>query len=145
MASLNRVFLMGNLTRDPELRYTQSGLAVCDFGLAINRKFTGRDGQKKEDTCFVDITVWGKQAEVACEYLSKGRQVFIEGRLKFDTWEKDGQKRSKLSVVAQWFQFLGPQVPERPASTPSGAEKLPPSKPVPPEVEESVGEEDIPF
>jgi len=107
MANLNKVFLIGNLTRDPELRYTQGGMAVTDLNLAVNSRYTDKDGAKKEQTTFVTVTVWGRRAEVACEFLSKGRPVFIEGRLKYDTWEKDGQKRSKLSVVAENFQFLG--------------------------------------
>lgn len=108
MANLNRVFLIGNLTRDPELKYTQSGLAVCEFGLAVNRKFK-TDGQEREETLFVEITVFAKQAETANEYLAKGRPVFIEGRLKLDQWEDKttGQKRSKHSVIGERFQFLG--------------------------------------
>ena len=108
MANLNRVFLIGNLTRDPELKYTQSGLAVCEFGLAVNRTFK-TDGQEREETLFVEITVFAKQAETANEYLAKGRPVFIEGRLKLDQWEDKttGQKRSKHSVIGERFQFLG--------------------------------------
>ena len=108
MANLNKVFLIGNLTRDPELRYTPSGTPVTEFGLAINNTRTGKDGQKHEDTVFVDITLWARQAEVASEYLSKGKPVLIEGRLQFDQWEgKDGQKRSKLRVVGERMQMLG--------------------------------------
>ena len=109
MASLNKVLLIGNLTRDPELRYIPSGTAVAKFGLAVNREYTDRaSGEKKETPCFVDITVWGKQAEICNQYLTKGRQVFIEGRLEFSSWEtKEGDKRSKLEVVAERFQFLG--------------------------------------
>ena len=106
MASFNKVMLMGNLTRDPELRYTSNGSAVASFGLAVNRKFKQGD-ELKEDVCFVDITVWGKQGENCAEYLSKGRPAFIEGRLQFSTWESEGQKRSKLEVVANTVQFLG--------------------------------------
>ena len=106
MASFNKVMLMGNLTRDPELRYTSNGSAVTSFGLAVNRKFKQGDEQK-EDVCFVDITVWGKQGENCAEYLSKGRPVFVEGRLQYSTWESDGQKKSKLDVVANTVQFLG--------------------------------------
>ena len=97
---------MGNLTRDPELRYTANGSAVTSFGLAVNRKFKQGDDWK-EDVCFVDITVWGKQGENCAEYLSKGRPVFVEGRLQFSSWESDGQKRNKLDVVANTVQFLG--------------------------------------
>jgi len=98
---------MGNLTRDPELRFTSSGSALAKFGLAVNRKYKAGD-EWKEEVCFVDITVWGKQAENCAEYLSKGRPVFIDGRLQFSTWEtEDGQKRNKLEVVANTVQFLG--------------------------------------
>jgi single-strand DNA-binding protein len=105
MASFNKVQLMGNLTRDVELRYTASGAAVASFGLAVNRKF--KQGEEwKEEVCFIDITVWGKQGENCAEYLSKGSLVFIDGRLNYQTWESDGQKRSKLEVVANSVQFL---------------------------------------
>ena len=108
MANLNMVLLIGNLTRDPELRYIPSGTAVASFGLATNRIYTTQDGERKEEVCFVEIVVWGKTAENCANYLSKGRPVFIEGRLQFDTWETDdGQKRSKLKVVADKVQFLG--------------------------------------
>ena len=106
MASFNKVMLMGNLTRDPELRFTGNGSAVASFGLAVNRKFKQGD-EWVDDVCFVDITVWGKQGENCAEYLSKGRPAFIEGYLKFSTWESDGQKRNKLEVVANTVQFLG--------------------------------------
>ena len=106
MANFNKVMLMGNLTRDPELRYTANGSAVAGFGLAVNRKFKQGD-EWKDDVCFVDITAWGKQGENCAEYLSKGRPVFVEGYLKFSTWESDGQKRNKLEVVANSVQFLG--------------------------------------
>ena len=108
MAGFNRVILMGNLTRDPELKYTQSGLAVCEFGLAVNRRFRRSDGESGEETCFVDITVFGRQAETSNEYLRKGRPALIEGRLRYETWtSQDNQRRSKLSVVADNVQFLG--------------------------------------
>ena len=109
MASFNKVLLMGNLTRDPELRYIPSGTAVAKFGLAVNRDYVDKQsGEKKENVCFVDITVWGKQAETCNQYLSKGRPVFIEGRLEFSSWEtKEGDKRSKLEVIAERVQFLG--------------------------------------
>ena len=106
MASFNKVMLMGNLTRDPELRFTANGSAVTSFGLAVNRKFKQGD-EWKDDVCFVDITVWGKQGENCAEYLSKGRPAFVEGYLKCSTWESDGQKRNKLEVVANLVQFLG--------------------------------------
>ena len=107
MASLNRVFLMGNLTRDPELRYLASGTAVGSFGLAINTVYTSQAGEKKEDVCFVRIVVWGKQAEQCTQYLAKGRPVFVEGRLIYRSWEKDGQTRTTLEVRADRVQFLG--------------------------------------
>ena len=107
MASFNRVILMGNLTRDVEVRYLQSGMAVADVGLAINERRKSQTGEWIEETVFVDVTMWGRTAEVAGEYLSKGSPVLIEGRLKFDTWEKDGQKRSKLSVTCDRMQMVG--------------------------------------
>ncbi len=107
MASFNKVLLMGNLTRDPELRYTASGAAVASFGLAVNRRYKQGDDWKDE-VCYVDITVWAKQAENCAEYLHKGSPVFVEGRLNFQSWESDtGQKRNKLDVVANTVQFLG--------------------------------------
>lgn len=109
MPSLNRVFLAGNLTRDPELRYTPGGTAVAQFGMAVNRKFKNREGQLQDEATFVDIEVWGRQAETSSEYLSKGSPVLIEGRLKLDTWEskQTGERRSKLRVVGERVQFLG--------------------------------------
>jgi single-strand DNA-binding protein len=106
MASFNRVILVGNLTRDPELRYIPSGTAVSEIGLAVNDRVKKGD-QWVDETTFVDITLWGRTAEVANEYLSKGSNILIEGRLKLDSWEKDGQKRSKLRVVADKMQMLG--------------------------------------
>lgn len=108
MANLNKVLLIGRLTRDPELRYTPSGSPVTEFGLAVNRSFTDSSGERRENTCFVDIQVWGRQAEVANEYLRKGRPLFVEGRLDFASWDTpEGEKRSKLRVVCENFQFLG--------------------------------------
>jgi len=138
MANFNKVLLMGNLTRDPELRYTPSGTAVTEFRLAVNRSFTDKDGTKKDSTVFVDVTVWGRRAEVACEFLSKGRPVFIEGRLQYDTWEKDGQKRSKLSVVAENFQFIG-----APAGKKKGEEGE--QRPADSGADVNIEDEDIPF
>lgn len=107
MATLNKVFLIGNLTRDPELKYTANGTGVTKFGLAVNRTYNS-DGEKKQETCFVDITAWDKLAEVCNEHLSKGRLIFVEGRLQYQSWESDdGSKRSKIEVVAQNIQFLG--------------------------------------
>ena len=110
MASYNKVILVGNLTRDPELRHTPSGTAVTDLGLAVNRTWTDRNtNQKNEETTFVDVTCWSRTAEIACEYLRKGRPVLIEGRLQMDEWDdkETGQKRTKLKVVCDNMQMLG--------------------------------------
>ena len=108
MASFNRVILLGNVTRDLELRYTPSGMAVTDLGMAVNDKRKNAAGEWIEEATFVDVTLWGRTAEVASEYLSKGSPVLIEGRLKLDSWENnDGQKRSKLKVVGEKMQLLG--------------------------------------
>jgi single-strand DNA-binding protein len=109
MASFNKVLLLGNLTRDPEVRYTPKGSAVADLGIAVNRQYTLDSGEKREEVTFVDVTFWGRTAEVAGEYLKKGRQVFIEGRLQLDTWDdkQSGQKRSKLKVIGEMMQMLG--------------------------------------
>ena len=107
MASFNRVVLLGNLTRDPELRYIQSGMAVTDIGLAVNDRRKGPSGDWIEEVTFVDVTVWGRNAEIASEFLTKGAPVLIEGRLKLDSWEKDGQKRTKLKVVCEQLRLVG--------------------------------------
>src|SRR3954463_1624186 len=109
MASFNKVILIGNLTRDPEVRYTPKGTAVAEIGLAVNRVYTTDSGEKREEATFVDVTLWGRTAEIAGEYLKKGRPVFIEGRLQLDTWDdkQSGQKRSKLKVVGEGLQLLG--------------------------------------
>ncbi|MGD9896566.1 MAG: single-stranded DNA-binding protein [Candidatus Methylacidiphilaceae bacterium] len=108
MADLNRVFLLGNLTRDPEVRYTPKGTAVGDLSLAVNTSIRGQDGQVKEETCFVDVVAWGRQAETAKEFLQRGSPVFVEGRLQFDQWEtREGEKRNRLRVRAERIQFLG--------------------------------------
>jgi single-strand DNA-binding protein len=107
MANFNKILLMGNLTRDPQLSYTPNQTAVVDFGLAVNRRWTGQDGNQREETCFVDCRAFGRQAENINKYLSKGRGVFIEGRLTFDSWTaQDGTKRSKHRVTVENFQFL---------------------------------------
>jgi len=106
MASFNRVILVGNLTRDPELRYIPSGTAVTDIGLAVNDRRKNAQGEWIDETTFVDVTLWARTAEVASEYLSKGAPVLIEGRLKLDTWEKEGKKQSKLRVVGERMQML---------------------------------------
>ncbi|HKD38519.1 MAG TPA: single-stranded DNA-binding protein [Pirellulales bacterium] len=107
MGSFNRVILMGNITRDPELRYIPSGTAVTDLGLAVNDRRKNASGEWVDETTFVDVTLWGRTAEIACEYLNKGSPVFIEGRLKLDSWEKDGKKNYKLRVVGERLQLIG--------------------------------------
>jgi single-strand DNA-binding protein len=109
MASFNKVLLLGNLTRDPEVRYTPKGTAVTDLGLAVNRTYTADNGEKREEVTFVDVTFWGRTAEVAGEYLKKGRPIFVEGRLQLDSWDdkQSGQKRSKLKVIGENMQMLG--------------------------------------
>ena len=151
MANLNRVLLIGNLTRDPEVRYTPKGTAVAEIGLAVNRIYSGEDGEKKEETTFVDVTLWARQAEVAGQYLKKGRPVFIEGRLQLDTWDdkQTGQKRSRLRVVSENLQLLGsrhegdsssPAPPPRRASAAAT-----PSRPEPHDPDLDVEPDDIPF
>src|SRR4030088_786482 len=109
MARFNKVSLLGNLPRDPEIRYTPKGSAVCDLGLAVNRVYTLDSGEKREEVTFVDVVLWARLAEIAGEYLKKGRPVFIEGRLQMDSWDdkQTGQKRSKLRVVGETMQLLG--------------------------------------
>ena len=107
MANLNKVMLIGNMTRDPQLSYLPSQTPVVEFGLAISRRYKKQDGSQGEDVCFVDCQMFGKRAEVINQYLKKGDPIFVEGRLKFDSWEKDGQKRSKLRVFVENFEFLG--------------------------------------
>jgi single-strand DNA-binding protein len=107
MSNYNKVILIGNLTRDVELKHIPSGQAVAQIGLAVNRKYKTKDGQQQEETTFIDCEAWGRTAEVMQQYLSKGKPVFIEGRLKLDTWQdKDGSNRSKLKVVIENFQFI---------------------------------------
>jgi len=107
MANLNKVMLIGNLTRDVELRYTPGGTAVCSFGLATNRKWKNKQGEQQEEVTFVDVEAWARTAELCQQYLSKGSPLFVEGRLKLDQWQsKDGQRRSKLKVVIENMQFL---------------------------------------
>lgn len=120
MAQLNKVYLMGNLTRDPELRRLPSGSAVTELGMALNRSFTGKDGERRDDVVYVDVTVWDRQAETCAEYLRKGRPVHVEGYLKMDEWtdKNTGEKRSKLKVHAERVQFLG----GREASGPGGGD-----------------------
>lgn len=133
MANLNKVMLIGNLTRDPELRHTPKGTAVSELSLAINRVWNNDQGQKQEETTFVEVTLWGRQAELAQQYLTKGRPVYIEGRLQLDSWDdkETGKKRSKLRVIGENMQFLssgsgagsssgGPQQTSRPPQQRSG-------------------------
>ena len=132
MANLNSVHLIGNLTRDPEVRYTPKGTAVCDISLAINRSIPPEKegGDWREETVFVDVTLWGKTAENAGQYLAKGRSVFVDGRLALETWEdkQSGQKRSRLKVVAESVQFLGSR-PSQGATPEAPAETKPETKP----------------
>lgn len=151
MANFNKVILMGNLTRDPELRNLPSGTAVVEFGLAVNRTWSDQSGEKRESTTFVDCKAMGRTAEIIGQYMSKGRPIFIEGRLEFRTWEaKDGSgKRSKLDVMVESFQFIGSQRREdggAPAQAPGrGAERAPAksaAEEAPPPFD---FEEDVPF
>ena len=123
MANFNKVMLMGNLTRDPQLSYLPSQTPVVEFGLAVNRTWKDKDGEKREETCFVDCRTYGKPAEILKQYMAKGRPLFVEGRLQYQTWEKDGQKRSKHVVIVDNFQFIGGN--DRGATTTQDAE-LPP-------------------
>ncbi|HEY0369756.1 MAG TPA: single-stranded DNA-binding protein [Chthoniobacterales bacterium] len=109
MASFNKVILVGNLTRDPEVRYTPKGSAVCDLAIAVNRQYSVDNGEKREEVTYVDVVLWARLAEIAGEYLKKGRPVLIEGRLQMDSWDdkQTGQKRSKLRVVGETMQLLG--------------------------------------
>jgi len=146
MASYNRVLLIGNLTRNPEIRYTPSGTAVADLGLAVNESFKNKAGETVERTCFVDVVVWSRQAETAAEYLHKGSPVFVEGRLQLDQWEsQEGEKRSKLRVRADRIQFLGSpgkgtEYADAPASLP--ADHTPPADAPAPE---AADDDDVPF
>ncbi len=132
MASYNKVILMGNLTRDPKLTFLPSQTPVCEFGLAVNRSWRGQDGEKREETCFIDCRLFRKQAETFNQYMSKGKPVLIEGRLELDTWEsQDGQKRSKHRVLVERFTFVGSRdgasaPPQAPADRPAIAEPEPP-------------------
>lgn len=156
MANFNKVYLIGNLTRDPELRVTPKGTAICQFGMAVNRQFKDESGALRDDTTFVDIEAWGKQGETISKYCTKGRPLFVEGRLKFDQWEDktSGQKRSKLKVVLEGFQFLGtgqreggaPGGGEFDQSAPSPERHAPPprSTAAKPPVAENL-DEDVPF
>lgn len=131
MADLNKVILVGRLTRDPEVRYTPSGTAVADLGFAVSDQYKSKSGEMVENTCFVDIVVWGRQAETCGEYLSKGSPALVEGRLQLDQWEnQQGEKRSKLRVKADRVQFLGSprkaEYGDAPPDQEQGQDKPPP-------------------
>jgi len=167
MPNLNKVMLMGNLTRDPEIKYTPKGTAVADIGLAVNRTYTTDQGERREETTFVDVELWGRQAELAGQYLKKGRPVYVEGRLKLDTWDdkQTGQKRSKMRVVGENLQFLGSREggpggdmggggeseggytsapPPRPAPKQAFKPSAPAKPPVDPDLD-TIEEDDVPF
>ncbi|ACD82809.1 single-stranded DNA-binding protein [Candidatus Methylacidiphilum infernorum] len=145
MADLNKVFLIGNLTRDPECRYTPKGTPVGDISLAINSSFRSQDGQIKDEVCFVDVVIWGRQAETCKEYLQKGSLIFVEGRLQMEQWEtKEGEKRTRMKVRADRIQFLG----KAKGSAPSAAMETQPSKSptsFSSHEEQQEGEEEVPF
>ena len=153
MANFNKVILAGNLTRDPELRYTPKGTAVAKIGLAINRKWRSETGEMKEETTFVDVDCFGKTAETVGQYLKKGRPVLIEGRLRYETWEdkQSGQKRSKLGVVMESFQFIdsnrgdGGGSAEAPRSRPAAAAAAPAPGPEGGEADAPPEGDDVPF
>ena len=142
MPNFNSVTIMGNLTRDPELRVTPKGTAICQFGLAINRRFKAEDGQQRDETTFVDCEAWSKTAELIAKYLAKGRCALVQGRLKFDQWEDKttGQKRSKLKVVVESVQFIGGERDTAPAGDAMGGEPGTPPPATKPPVDE-----DCPF
>lgn len=145
MASLNKVLLLGNLTRDPELRYVPSGTAVASFGLAMNRTYTAQSGEKKEEVCFVNVVVWGKQAESCGQYLNKGSPVLVEGRLSYRTWEQEGKTRSTLEVRAERVQFLGKPKTGTTGVSEFKTEGEEESSSEPPLKEEGITTEEVPF
>ncbi|CAB5079720.1 Ssb Single-stranded DNA-binding protein [uncultured Caudovirales phage] len=143
--AFNKVIIGGNLTRDPQVKFTSKETAVANFGLAINARYKASDGTMKEDVTFVDVEAWGRTAELCGQYLTKGRAVLVEGRLKLDTWEKDGQKHSKMRVRADTVQFIGggekrddprsdphPGNPDAPAERAKGTTPPPPADDEPP-------------
>jgi len=145
MANFNKVILMGNLTRDPQLSYTPSQTAVVDFGIAVNRRWTGQDGQQRDEVCFVDCRAYGKPAETINKYCKKGKPLMLEGRLTFDSWTgQDGVKKSKLRVTVETFQFLpmGARIAEQ--SSPAEDEQQAPSDNGPAN-DISNSKDDIPF
>ncbi len=132
MANYNKVILVGNLTRDPQMSYLPSQTPVVEFGLAINRRWRGQDGQQREETCFIDCRCYGKQAETLNQYMSKGRPILVEGRLQLDTWEgKDGVRRSKHRVFVERFQFLGSRG-DQPQRAPEASAPAQQQAPAPP-------------
>jgi single-strand DNA-binding protein len=151
MASFNKVILLGNLTRDPELKYTPKGTAVAQIGLAVNRVYSNDQGEKVEEVTFVDVDLFGRTAEIANEYLRKGRPVLIEGRLKLDTWDdkQTGQKRSRLKIIGEAMQLLGGRDnsggggEERGSAPPPRRPNAPPPKAQDPDLDQP--EDDIPF
>ena len=145
MASFNKVILMGNLTRDPELRYTPKGTAVAKLGLAVNRTWRNADGQQQDETTFVDVDAFGKQAETLGQYMQKGRPILLEGRLKLDQWEdkNTGQNRSKLGVILEKFSFVGGGQSGGSTNTPQSSAP-PPTSDVPP-FEDGPSDDDVPF
>ena len=161
MANFNKVILAGNLTRDPEMRYTPKGTAIAKFGMAINRSSTSETGEKRDETTFVDVDAFGRTAEIISQYFKKGRPILIEGRLKYDTWDdkQTGQKRSKLGVIAESFTFVdsgrqgeGVPAPEGPRSAPAAAAPRPPAPahapaqpPPPPDDVPPMEGDDVPF
>jgi single-strand DNA-binding protein len=152
MANLNRVLLIGNLTRDPEVRYTPKGTAVADIGMAINRVIpSSEEGERREEVTYVDVVLWGRLAEIAEQYLKKGRPVFIEGRLQLDSWDdkQTGQKRSRLRVVAENMQLLGSRGDSEGAPSPPPSQRRtappPPQRQAPKDPDLDTEPDDIPF
>jgi len=164
MPNLNKVMLMGNLTRDPEIKYTPKGMAIASFGIAVNRVWSNEAGEKQEEVTFIDIEMFGRKAEVVGEYFKKGKPIYVEGRLKLDSWDDktSGQKKSKLKIIGETFEFLGGRDgapggggggggggeysggesrPARPASRPTA----PPPKRAPADPDLDAPEDDIPF
>ncbi len=147
MASFNKVILLGNLTRDPEVRYTPKGSAVCDLGIAVNRVYTTDSGERREEVTYVDVVLWARLAEIAGEYLKKGRPVFIEGRLQMDSWDdkQTGQKRTKLRVVGESMQLLGGRPGGAGGAAEVGGENRQTSAPPKPSAPAAPDEDEIPF
>jgi single-strand DNA-binding protein len=146
MASFNKVILMGNLTRDPELRYTPKGTAVAKLGLAVNRSWRNAEGQQQDETTFVDVDAFGKQAETLGQYMQKGRPILVEGRLKLDQWEdkNTGQNRSKLGVILEKFSFVGAGSQNGGTTSTPQATAPPPTSEVPP-FDDGPSDDDVPF